>query len=510
MITPDLAPRESAAPVTRRSGAARGAAALIGWVALSAVLPGAAHLRAGRLRAGLLLLGGHLTVVVSVVCVAVGADAGLAGRALGWLGQISMVFLACSLAWFWLVIRSYVVLRPGRLPRSWQILTGLVAGVLAVVVAVPFAVAARYVRVSEQTLDAMFAAPAATGQAGVAPQRDDPWAGRDRVNVLLLGGDWGDNRIGMRTDSINVASVDVRTGNTVLLGLPRNLEHVRFPPGSPMAVRFPFGFQLPEYRPGWREDLLFSVWQYADDHPELFGGRRHMGAEVLKETIGHILGLRIDWYALVNIWGFAKMVDALGGLVMTVDRDIVYGLYDEGVVRAGTRRLNGTEALWYARSRTYSDDFDRMHRQRCVLGALLSQADPATVLSRFTEIAAATRRIVRTDVPRPMLEHLVPLAWKAKHAAITSLQFVPPLVNTAYPDWDRIRQLTAKAIRASVHTPAGPSATPYGSPPAPSSAPAPHRHRRSPSPSPAPTLTPPGTPSPIGDGCAPPPPATAR
>ncbi|MEV4297979.1 LCP family protein [Microbispora rosea] len=501
MVTPDLAPRNGAPPASRRGGPAFRATALIGWVALSAVLPGAAHLRAGRWRSGLVLLSGYLTVVVAVVFVAAGADAGLAGRALGWLGQISLVFAACAVAWFWLVIRSYVVLRPGRLPRRGQILTGLVAGVLAVVVAVPFAIAARYVRVSEQTLDSLFAAPAGSGQAGGAVRRDDPWAGRDRVNVLLLGGDWGDDRIGMRTDSINVASVDVRTGNTVLLGLPRNLEHVRFPPGSPMAARFPFGFQLPEYRPGWREDLLFSVWQYADDHPELFGGRRNMGAEVLKETVGHILGLRIDWYALANIWGFAKMVDALGGLVVTVDRDIVYGLHNEGVVRSGTRRLSGAEALWYARSRTFSDDFDRMHRQRCVLGALLSQADPATVLTRFTEIAAATRRIISTDVPRPMLEHLVPLAWKVKHAAITSLQFVPPLINTAYPDWDRIRLLTAKAIRASAHAQAGPSATPSGSPTAFSYAPGRHRHRHSPSISPTPVLSPPGTPSPIDDGC---------
>ncbi|MEN3534008.1 LCP family protein [Microbispora sp. ZYX-F-249] len=512
MVTPDLAPRKGAPPPpARRGGPARRAAALIGWVALSAVLPGAAHLRAGRWRTGLLLLSGYLTVAVTVAGVTAGADAGLAGHALGWLSQISLVFAACAVAWFCLVVRSYVVLRPGRLPRAGQILTGLVAGVLAVVVAVPFAVAARYARVSEQTLGSLFTAPDGSGQVGGAVRRDDPWAGRDRVNVLLLGGDWGDNRIGMRTDSINVASVDVRTGNTVLLGLPRNLEHVRFPPGSPMAARFPFGFQLPESRPGWREDLLFSVWQYADDHPELFGGRRHMGAEVLKETVGHTLGLHIDWYALVNIWGFAKMIDALGGLVVAVDRDIVYGLYDEGLVRAGTRRLTGTEALWYARSRTGSDDFDRMHRQRCVLGALLSQADPATVLTRFTEIAAATRGLIRTDVPRSMLEHLVPLAWKVKHAAINSLQFVPPLINTAYPDWDRIRLLTARAIRASVRAQAGPSAASAGSSPAA----APRRHRHAPPPSPTPVLpTPvlptPGTPSPIDDGCGTPHTAMAR
>ncbi|WP_239103391.1 LCP family protein [Microbispora corallina] len=422
----------------------RRAAALLGWVGLSVVLPGAAHLRAGWRRTGLVLMGSYLTVLVCLVAVSAGADAGLAGRVLGWLTQLAVAALACALAWFCLVVHSYAVLRPGRLPRIGQVLTGAVAGVLAVAVATPFAFAAQYLAVSQRTLDAVFA-----GRDRAAGGTGDPWDGRDRVNVLLLGGDSGADRVGMRTDSINVASVDVHTGRTVLLGLPRNLEHVPFPPGSPMALRFPYGFTLPEYKPGWREDLLFSVWQYAEEHPELFGGREHMGAETLKETIGYILGMRIDWYALVNIGGFAKIVDALGGLVLTVDRNIVYGKYDEGVVPAGTRRLTGAEALWYARSRTYSDDFSRMRRQRCVLGALVRQADPGTVLSRFTQLAAATRTIVHTDIPRPMLEALVPLTAKVKQAGVTSLQFIPPVINTAYPDWDRIRLLTARAIRQS-------------------------------------------------------------
>ncbi|MCT9929357.1 LCP family protein [Planotetraspora sp. A-T 1434] len=426
----------------------RRAAALIGWVALSVVAPGAAHLRAGWKRTGYALLGGYLVVAGCAAVVIATADAGLAGRALNWLTQITVTAAVCAVAWFSLVIHSFVVLRPGTLTRAGQVVTGLVCGALAVTVAVPFALAAQYVAVSQRTIDTVFAEPAAGARGG--PEAGDPWAGRDRVNVLLLGGDWGNDRIGVRTDSINVASMDVHTGNTVLLGLPRNLEHVLFPPGSPMAQRFPYGFRLPEYKPGWREDLLFSVWQYADDHPELFGGRRHMGPETLKETIGYILGIRIDWYALVNIWGFAKIIDALGGLVLTVDRDIVFGKYGEGVVPAGTRRLSGADALWYARSRTGSDDYNRMRRQRCVFNALLDQADPATVLSRFTEMAAVMRKIFQTDVPRPMLEHLVPLAWKVKHAEVTSLQFVPPLISTASPDWERIRLLTAKAIRDSV------------------------------------------------------------
>jgi anionic cell wall polymer biosynthesis LytR-Cps2A-Psr (LCP) family protein len=315
-------------------------AGVIGWLALSAVLPGAAHLRAGWTRTGLALLGTYLGIVLTGFGVATTADAGLAGRALSWLTAISVLAWAAALGWFVLIVHSFVVLRPWRLPRKGQILTGAVAGVLALVTAAPFVITAQYVTVSQRTLEQMF--------GGSAESIGDPWSGRDRVNVLLVGGDADDNRVGIRTDSVNVASVDVRTGDTVVFGLPRNLEDVRFPPGSPMHARFPDGFRLPVGAEGGREDLLFSVWEYADEHPELFGGRQGMGAQTLKETVGYTLGLKIDWYALVNIWGFARIVDALGGLVLTVDRDVVFGRYNEGLVRAGTRRLGGAEALWFA------------------------------------------------------------------------------------------------------------------------------------------------------------------
>ena len=114
------------------------------------------------------------------------------------------------------------------------------------------------------------------------------------------------------------------------------------------------------------------------------------------DTIGYTLGLKIDWYALVNIWGFARLIDAIGGRRRSPStQDVVFGKYNEGLVKAGTRRLSGADAMWYARSRTYSDDFTRMRRQRCVLGALLAQADPATVLARFNQIARPPRSCSR-------------------------------------------------------------------------------------------------------------------
>ncbi|MER6826406.1 LCP family protein [Streptosporangium sp. NPDC000563] len=447
-----------------------GVGAVIGWTALAAVAPGAAHLRAGWRRTGLAILCAYAALLLALLWVALTSDlADLAGQlvASSWLTVVTVASLALGVAWFTLIVHSFVVMNPGTLPSTGQAIAGGVAGTLAVAVLLPFGLVGQYAAVSQSALDDVFNAPSTPRPASDGDGREeDPWAGRDRVNILLLGGDADTHRVGVRTDSINVASIDVKSGNTVLLSLPRNLENVRFVPGSPMAKRFPDGFRLPANPDGSREDLLFAVWEYADSHPEIFGGRKNQGTKTLVDTVGYTLGLKIDWYALVNMWGFARLIDAIGGVTLTVPQDVVFGKYDEGLVKAGTRKLRGADAMWFARSRTNSDDYTRMGRQRCVLGALLSQSDPATVLSRFNQVALATKELLRTDIPRPMLEHLVPLALKVKNAKVTSVQFVPPLINTGYPDWTKIRTVTAKALRASVVTrrpltaTAAPGATP--------------------------------------------------
>lgn len=465
-IRPDgtTTPRGGAIRRPADRGTPATAAAVIGWTALSAVVPGAAHLRAGRRRTGAVLLGLYLVLLAGIAVVYGTADVDLLGQALEWLGTISIAAVLAALAWFALIVHSYVVLRPGELPPGGQVVTGIVAGVLSVATTIPFTMAAQYANVSRETLDEVFDT---SGDGDHRVLAEDPWEGRDRINILMLGGDWQENRQGVRTDSINLASVDVRTGNTVVFGLPRNLENVRFPPGSPMHRRFPDGFRLPPNPDGSREDLLFAVWEYAETHPEIFGGRRNMGPEALKGAVGETLGLEVDWYVLVNIWGFARIIDALGGLTLTVEQDVVFGKYNEGLVKAGTRRLKGADAMWYARSRTNSDDYTRMRRQRCVLNALLEQADPATVLTRFIQLTEAAKGMFRTDIPRPMLRHLVPVAARVKNAKVTSLQFVPPLIHTGYPDWDKIRRLTAKAIADSTRAipkKASPSTGPSGAP----------------------------------------------
>ena len=85
----------------------------------------------------------------------------------------------------------------------------------------------------------------ATDQASEAPdepQPCDPWAKKPRLNLLLLGGDAGKGRTGTRTDTVIVASIDTKTGNTTLVSLPRNTGRMPFPADSPLHKYYPNGF----------------------------------------------------------------------------------------------------------------------------------------------------------------------------------------------------------------------------------------------------------------------------
>src|SRR4029450_11705224 len=109
-----------------------------------------------------------------------------------------------------------------------------------------------------------------------------------------------------------------------------------------------------------------------------------------------LLGIRVDYYALVNLLGFADLVDALGG----VEIDVKERLGGEGarpawgepkpridVVPGHTYRFYGREALAYVRSRKDSRDYTRMARQRCFLSAMADQLDPVSVLRHFGSLA---------------------------------------------------------------------------------------------------------------------------
>jgi LCP family protein required for cell wall assembly len=275
-----------------------------------------------------------------------------------------------------------------------------------------------------------------------------------RYNILLLGADAGKNRIGLRPDSISVVSIDAATGRAVSIGLPRNLQRVQFSLGSPMRAVYPQGYDC------GKECLLNAIYtEVEENHAALYPLAALRGSspgiEATREAVEFVTGLEIQSFVLIDMAGFSDLIQALGGVRVSVETAIpIGGKYNDAGelenprdwIQPGSQLLNGEQALWFARSRYLSSDYERMHRQRELQRALLAQLDPISVDANFADLADATGGMLFTDVPRDMLPSYGELASLARDQGLADLDLVPPLVDVINPDFAHIRELVANAL----------------------------------------------------------------
>ena len=214
-----------------------------------------------------------------------------------------------------------------------------------------------------------------------------------------------------------------------------------------MAKAFPDGFDCDGC-------YLNGVSTWAQDNTELFKGSDNPGVDATVSAVEGITDLDINYYAMVNLAGFRNLVDAVGGVELTVRDRIPVGLPHDSFFRyiePGTRTLDGMDTLWFARAREGSDDYSRMARQKCVMNAMLHQVSPETVLTNFEKIAKASSQMISTDIPASEVDRFMALALKAKSQPVATLSLVPPLVNTADPDIALIHRKVTEALAASAH-----------------------------------------------------------
>ena len=416
---------------------------------MTLLVPGSAQLVAGNRRVGRIALWVWLSVVVTSVLLGLAL---LVHRELAFwmvsntfLLTVARVFLTlAAVGWAALFVDSWRIGQPLTLRQNQRLAVVGLNGALSLSVAGALLFGAHLVAVQHDFLVATFA-------NGTASEAEN-----GRYNVLLLGGDSGAGRWGLRPDSMTVASIDADTGKTVLIGLPRNLSDFPFVEGSVMDQQFPHGFTGANCEPYC---YLNSVATWAGDHPDLFKHGKNPGVDATIMGIEGVTGLKINYWAMVNLEGFKGLVDAVGGVTLTVRSPIpVGGLGDDvtGYIPAGTRKLNGHDTLWFARAREGSDDYSRMARQKCVMNAMLHQISPQTALRNFEKITSAGSAMVETNLPRGEVDRFIDLALKAKSQKVATVSLVPPLINTGDPDIDVIRAAIADALdRSENGAPAG-------------------------------------------------------
>jgi LCP family protein required for cell wall assembly len=282
------------------------------------------------------------------------------------------------------------------------------------------------------------------------------WNGLERLNIALLGSDMRPDQeeldpqsrgyLGHRTDIMIVISINPSPPYDVaVLPVPRFLSNFEMPEGYGVEPTID----------DW--DWIGHVWRRAEDiAPELYPGPGRPGANAVKTALGGLFDLPIHYYALITVGGFIDIVDAFGGVTIDVPTRIVDRRYDtaddhEGatrvtmVIEEGPQRLDGFHALAYARIRSQSHEFARMHRQRCIISALIEQTNPVTLMLSFDQFANAIKDNVLTDIPQDRLVDFVDMLPNLHTESFTTLpidtdyEIPAPASNIRYYDLDRIK-----------------------------------------------------------------------
>jgi LCP family protein required for cell wall assembly len=458
-------PAEDRLPRGRHAtGRDQGFGRLVTWTILGSIVPGAGLIAAGRRTAGRILV--TLTVVAVVGLLAFALIGDRTSLLLGMATNTNslMIFalgaVALALLWALVVLGTHVSLRRFASLTAWQgvMSTALVTAIVAGGMMAAYETA-RYSLIGKATLEAITNnGTQITGAAQPKNGQTDPWASIPRVNVLLIGSDAGADRIGVRTDSVLLASIDTHTGDAVIFGLPRNLQHVPFPAGTPMARQYPDGYSCPD-----QSCLLNALWQYgvqsaaepSSPAHSYYKRFRNPGLQATVDAVQSVTGLKVDDYLLLDLDGFKGFVNSIGGVDINVKRPIPIGGHEDangrevgvkGYIKPGHRHLGGFLTLWYARSRSDSSDYDRMQRQRCVISALTRQTNPVKLAKGFPDLAKTIQKDISTSIDLGDLGSWVTLALRVKDGHVRSLPFTDAVINTAHPDFDTIRRLVTKAL----------------------------------------------------------------
>jgi hypothetical protein len=250
------------------------------WTIVGALIPGTGLIAAGWRRLGALFI---LLVLAAGVAL---AGAALVGNGVNRAISLAVdpqkllivAICAGAIAVVWVAVivltntqlRRYANLNHGQSAFSWVVVVALVIGVAA-----PGYEIGHYALTQRDLVSSVFSSSAdtQTSTAGPDAKKADPWAGKPRENILLIGSDAGADRTGIRPDTMIVASLNTHTGNTVLFSLPRNLERAPFPEDSAGHSAWPDGYYCPNQGTG-HDCLLNAVWTWGSTRTRACGRPR--------------------------------------------------------------------------------------------------------------------------------------------------------------------------------------------------------------------------------------------
>lgn len=253
--------------------------------------------------------------------------------------------------------------------------------------------------------------PPSTGTPSPSPE---PLPGVDRrVTVLLVGVDKTGGPASGLTDTLIVASFDPVDGSLVMISLPRDTA------------------RLPYYRGGTYNGRINSLMNAAQRDPDAFPDGP-MGT--LVNEVAYLTGIGIDYYAQIDIAGFKRLIDLVGGVDVHVQARISDPVYQFSptevgfTLEPGIHHLDGKLATAYARSRhgPRNSDYERAGRQQQILLALRDELDEPWNLANLPGMLEVVSQIIRTDAPLDRWPEIVAIGQQADGADVRRVVLSPP------------------------------------------------------------------------------------
>jgi LCP family protein required for cell wall assembly len=203
---------------------------------------------------------------------------------------------------------------------------------------------------------------------------------KEKINILVLGVDARDDDVG-RSDTTFVVTIDTIAKKITVLSIPRDS----------------------------RVKIDGHGWDKIN-HAYAFGG-----SKLSKSSVENLLSVPIDYTVVMNFQGFVRMIDALGGVTVDIDKRMYYcdpydddgGLYID--LRPGVQKLNGKTAIEYVRYRDEEGDIGRVSRQQKFLKALLQEFSKPQLITKLPDLIKEFAAAVRTDMPTKEMVKLIPI-----------------------------------------------------------------------------------------------------
>lgn len=245
---------------------------------------------------------------------------------------------------------------------------------------------------------------------------------KDKTTVMIMGVDQRLDDVG-RSDTLMIATLDPKKDQAALLSIPRDTR---------VKIK------------GRGYDKINAAFAYG-------------GEKLAESTVESFLGIDIDHYVIINTNSFVRLIDAIGGIDINVEKRMYYedpwddngGLVID--IYPGEQHMDGKKAVTYVRYRDEEGDIGRVRRQQEFMAACMEKITSPAIIPKIPSIISEIMDAVETDLS---FREILGLAGALKDAQQNGLdmEMVPgrPLyidgVSYWIPDVEMLRLSIADAL----------------------------------------------------------------